>query len=220
MKKCKEVGSTNDFVWLLYWFWSQTNDDWEHCYGVSFKVNTDCKWELDIDLAETALANLDSLKLVREVHGQVLDLALSKDKFTGTVDLLSLFGAIEAFRINSEPYCEITHVVDKLELNDAPFVNLVRWYEKEICTYDILNRIEITTLDNPGWFLKVNLKGTKFEKAFFPQKKELRSENNWIVCNYENAEFSCFCGPLNILEAMQFFVKCVDVKYSINNCNW
>jgi hypothetical protein len=57
------------------------------------------------------------------------------------------------------------------------------------------NGIAISTLDNPGWSVKINLEETSLEgRAFAPVKVE-RTENDWIHASSTGTAFRIFCGP-------------------------
>lgn len=49
--------------------------------------------------------------------------------------------------------------------------------------------IKISTLDNPGWTLSINLDGTPLKRKKFEPIKIERSESNWVHCNVQGAIF-------------------------------
>ncbi len=65
--------------------------------------------------------------------------------------------------------------------------------------------VQIGTLDNPGWSLKVNLKGTPKEDATESRIKIDRDENNWIHCFVREMRFEGFGGPKNLNELLNIF---------------
>jgi hypothetical protein len=48
--------ATDHITWLMDWYLSQCNDDWEHQYGVSIDTLDNPGWSLTVDLNETPLA--------------------------------------------------------------------------------------------------------------------------------------------------------------------
>ncbi len=67
--------------------------------------------------------------------------------------------------------------------------------------------LEIGTIDNPGWSVKINLISTKQENVLFEAVKLDRDENDWIRCSVENKNFNAACGPLNLDEVLEIFLK-------------
>jgi hypothetical protein len=49
--------------------------------------------------------------------------------------------------------------------------------------------VKIDSLDNPGWWVKINLIGTELEKADFQPRIEERSESDWIHCKIKDRVF-------------------------------
>jgi len=77
---------------------------------------------------------------------------------------------------------------------------LENWY-KNNCdgSWEHIYGIEINTLDNPGWSVKIDLKETKFTNN---KKYELNNdygENDWIKCYMYNEVFTG-CGDCFKLE--------------------
>jgi Immunity protein 53 len=57
--------------------------------------------------------------------------------------------------------------------------------------------VEIGTLDNPGWSLKVDLTDTPLAGWAFDRRETHRTEHDGVVCWVEEAQFNAACGPLN-----------------------
>ena len=69
---------------------------------------------------------------------------------------------------------------------------LQEWFQS-CCNgdWEHLYGVNIDTLDNPGWILKINLINTKLENKEFKEKTIEIDEENWFRCwTSEN----CFCG--------------------------
>jgi Immunity protein 53 len=57
--------------------------------------------------------------------------------------------------------------------------------------------ISISTLDNPGWSLKVDLVDTYlFDRRFDEVQVEGTDKNDWYVCKVENHVFEAAAGPI------------------------
>jgi Immunity protein 53 len=68
------------------------------------------------------------------------------------------------------------------------------------------NGLSITTLDNPGWSIEIQLSGTELESRSFPRHEDHRSVEDWIVCWQDEMTFRCACGPLNLTESIAIFL--------------
>ena len=88
---------------------------------------------------------------------------------------------------------------------------LERWYQSH-CNDDWEHQYGITieTLDNPGWKVKIDLKGTKAEKRTLDWVKVDRSENNWIHYRVKKFQFELACGALNLSEGLDIFLDWFD----------
>ncbi len=86
------------------------------------------------------------------------------------------------------------------------FIWLSSWYHKQ-CDGDWEhgNGIKIGAIDNPGWFLKVNLSGTELLEKRFQTVEITRSENDWTYCTIKDSTFEGFGGVFNLPELLQIF---------------
>lgn len=83
---------------------------------------------------------------------------------------------------------------------------LVNWYAEQ-CDGEWEHRygIEIGTLDNPGWSLKVDLVETPLQGRAFDRRKIERSDDDWIHLWSDGNHFQSACGPRNLAEALDEF---------------
>jgi hypothetical protein len=72
--------------------------------------------------------------------------------------------------------------------------------------------ITLSTLDNPGWLLEVDLADTELAGRVYPRIEEHRSETDWIVGYVEEARFRVACGPRNLKEAVDLFLTWVSTE--------
>lgn len=42
-------------MWLINWYQSQCDGDWEHCYGIKIHTIDNPGWHIQIDISETKL---------------------------------------------------------------------------------------------------------------------------------------------------------------------
>lgn len=93
--------------------------------------------------------------------------------------------------------------------NNLPW--LIEWYHNQ-CDGDWEhgNGIKIGTLDNPGWYVKVNLNETKVQYKLFQTVDINRSENDWVYCTIEEKTFNGYGGVFNLPEVIQIFRDWVE----------
>lgn len=70
--------------------------------------------------------------------------------------------------------------------------------------------IKVTTLDNPGWCLEVDLRGTPQSTKAYESIRLERSESDWIHCRVQEGRFEGFCGPRNLRETIEIFLDWTD----------
>ena len=71
--------------------------------------------------------------------------------------------------------------------------------------------IEISTVDNPGWRLKIDLADTELEKNEFEETKQnYEHEVDWLRCWREGTTFHAACGPLLLGNCIQIFLDWKD----------
>ena len=89
--------------------------------------------------------------------------------------------------------------------------SLERWYLSQ-CNGEWEHGfgVHIDTLDNPGWTVRINLRDTKKQDAVLKRVRVDRSENDWIQYWVEKRDFHIACGPTNLSEAIDIFVRWFD----------
>lgn len=71
----------------------------------------------------------------------------------------------------------------------------------------------IETLDNPGWSVKIDLKGTILENSKFTPTRygiaeDSESENNnWLDCKVTDNQFKGYGGPFKLEEIIETFLN-------------
>jgi hypothetical protein len=91
-----------------------------------------------------------------------------------------------------------------------PFARLIDWYTAQ-CNGDWEHQhgFDISTLDNPGIHLRVDLNGTPLERAAFERiEHDIDSESRWLVCE-KTAEgyFDGACAPAMSERLLEIFVN-------------
>ena len=90
---------------------------------------------------------------------------------------------------------------------------LENWYLSN-CNGDWEHQYGVTieSLDNPGWRVLIDLKGTKLEQIDFEDINNIESESEWIVCKVENNKFIGAGGPHNLNEILSIFINWAKVN--------
>ncbi len=88
---------------------------------------------------------------------------------------------------------------------------LMTWYQSH-CDGDWEHQhgIHIGTLDNPGWYLDVNLEDTAKAGSIVPRKLIERTENDWVAIEVKDNMFKAHGGPGNLSEMIQLFAAFVE----------
>jgi hypothetical protein len=99
---------------------------------------------------------------------------------------------------------EMIHTVNNFEW-------LQKWYQLQ-CDGDWEHGygIKIETVDNPGWYVIINLIGTECEGHFFSPVQLEIDEMNWHFCLLRNNAFEASCGPCNLNKVLQIFRNWVE----------
>jgi len=90
---------------------------------------------------------------------------------------------------------------------------LENWYRAQ-CNGDWEHSygVEISTLDNPGWIVKINLADTDLERRPFRELSygtgvdSKPIDEDWLVCKVENNIFHGAGGPSKLRELIRVFL--------------
>jgi hypothetical protein len=68
--------------------------------------------------------------------------------------------------------------------------------------------ISVSTLDNPGWSLNIDLMGTYlFDRTFDEVRIEGADKNDWYVCKIKNHVFQAASGPNRLCDVIALFLE-------------
>lgn len=89
---------------------------------------------------------------------------------------------------------------------------LMKWFENN-CNgeWEHYSQVNIYTLDNPGWGIKINLIDTDMEEKEFETLQEYINDNDWIHCSKKDGLFKGGgdCGKLEkIIKIFKEWVEC------------
>ena len=85
---------------------------------------------------------------------------------------------------------------------------LMSWYQSQ-CDGDWEHQhgVQVDTLDNPGWSVKVSLIGTALEHVPFDEIKDVSDDLDWINCRVASGRFEGFGGPGKLDQILQVFLQ-------------
>ncbi|NOU67493.1 rhodanese-related sulfurtransferase [Paenibacillus sp. LMG 31461] len=72
------------------------------------------------------------------------------------------------------------------------------FYEQCDGDWENMQQIKIDTVDNPGWFIKIDLVETSLENKTFNHIQIERTETDWLICRVENYSFMGSGGVFNL----------------------
>jgi len=89
---------------------------------------------------------------------------------------------------------------------------LEEWYTSNCDGYweHVYNNVSITTLDNPGWRVRINVSETIHEDTVFNKISIERTDNDWIFCEKKEGSISCAGGSRNLKEILEIIRKWMD----------
>jgi len=86
------------FTWLQNWYFSQCDEDWEHCYGVVIQTNEN-GWRVKVDLIETESEDLiQELKTLHQSENNWVTYSIEKSIFEAFCSPLNLLAVINLFK--------------------------------------------------------------------------------------------------------------------------
>ncbi|EAZ92516.1 immunity 53 family protein [Crocosphaera chwakensis] len=89
---------------------------------------------------------------------------------------------------------------------DNSFIWLLNWYRSQCDSeWEHSYGIKIETVDNPGWWVSIDISETELEDFSFEMIEIERSEENWFFCKVENNKFQGGGGVLNLVDILDTF---------------
>jgi len=74
---------------------------------------------------------------------------------------------------------------------------------------------KIETLDNPGWFVRIDLNETSLEKLQFNREyQNAVNENDWFLIRTKEMKLEILCGPENLEQSFKIFFDEIIPQYS------
>jgi hypothetical protein len=73
-------------------------------------------------------------------------------------------------------------------------------------------RVRISTIDNPGWALDINIEDTDAgSRPFIPVAVD-RSGSDWYICRVEGTVFKARGGANNLVDLLSIFLEWVESR--------
>ncbi len=93
---------------------------------------------------------------------------------------------------------------------------LCNWYERQ-CVEDWHedSGVTISTLDNPGWSLKIDLRRTTLQEKTFQNIQTNRSDRDWISICRNGDVFEAFGGLNNLNEMIKIFLDWTEKEENV-----
>ena len=89
-----------------------------------------------------------------------------------------------------------------------PLRRLEKWYLAR-CDgdWEHSHGVRISTLDNPGWQLAIDLGETPLANKTFKSVESEVDGNNWFHCRVRNSTFEGAGGPFNLTDLIETFLE-------------
>lgn len=204
----------DDLFWLMLWFASQCDGDWEHSYAIILETEYPAEWSLTINLSQTELENqhFDKIHTKFNDHNWV-ECSVQDNKFIGKCSAVKVLDMIHTFRNWVELLTKLKFNPPQNIVNDDSLVWLSNWYF-ECCKRGLnsKDRIMISTIDNPGWDLQIDLRDTGLDEKKIPYVKVERTDDDWYHCFIKESTFNGPCGLYNFFEALGVFKKLAELS--------
>ncbi len=91
-----------------------------------------------------------------------------------------------------------------------------KWYHSN-CNEDWEHQFGVTieTLDNPGWWIEIDLEGTNLEKVQFNEISFTKPELDWYHCKVKDNKFIGSGGPQQLNILLKIFIEWAKVKKAL-----
>jgi hypothetical protein len=91
-------------------------------------------------------------------------------------------------------------------------LNILEWMQEWLAQncdgdWEHAQNFTITTIDNPGWSITINLVGTKLEGKHFPIVEIENNDTDWLYCTVKDQKFQGDGGVRNLTEILKIFIS-------------
>lgn len=94
-----------------------------------------------------------------------------------------------------------------------PLKGLGQWYASQ-CDgmWEHRRGINIRTVDNPGWLVSIELRGTPSEGGVLTELEVQNGENDWMRCFIKDGQFIGAGDPAKLPAILEYFLNFVSMK--------
>jgi len=210
-------------IWLLEWYASQCDGDWENKNTIQISTINNPGWGLSISLVGTELENMPFQKIkISRTENDWVHCFIRNKVFEGACGALNFAETLQIFHYWVES-CDKENKEQKhpeiiwrklggINMIDDNLTWLIEWYHSQ-CNGDWEHSygVHLSTTGNPCWSLTINLQETELELIPpFPPIQIKRTEHDWLNCSIENKEFNSSCSLFNLPEVLQIFRNWVE----------
>lgn len=215
----------SNLEWLFKWFYRQCDGEWEHGKGIKIGTLDNPGWYLSINIEKTELQYKEFKKIAVERTDNDWIFCKSKDGvFEGDCGLFNFPEMLNVFRKwaenpNSKIIEDATNDIIKVSMSfDNSLEWLFKWFSNQ-CDGDWEHGmgVNIETLANPGWLIKINIEETVLQSKEFEKISFKRSEDNWISCQINDIFFEGHCGLFNLPEVLNIFREWAESEQQHNH---
>jgi len=88
---------------------------------------------------------------------------------------------------------------------------LEKWFQSNCDTeWEHVFGVKIVTLDNPGWFVKIDLADTPLSIKSFIELTIDNGDNDWIICRVHKDMYEGFGDPSKLGKILEIFREWVE----------
>ena len=191
----------NILTTLCEWYVNTCNGKWEYSNGIKIGTLDNPGWTVDINLINTDYENKHFPRLIKYINDNNW-ISCKKENSVyesgGNTDKLEELIKIFVQWVTNSNYAE-KYNFDILQW-------LQNWYLQN-CDEDWEHcyGVHISTLDNLGWKLNIDIVDTDLEDKEFKEIAITRKASDWIKCKVYNNKFYGNGGPYNLEEILNIF---------------
>jgi hypothetical protein len=79
--------------------------------------------------------------------------------------------------------------------------------------------VKIESIDDPGWRVRVGLRGTPLHAHDFTELERLHAGEEWVHCRVRNGCFEGYGGPQMLEEIVKIFLAWADTHAELPTAN-
>lgn len=98
-------------------------------------------------------------------------------------------------------------------MDQSAFDWVQKWYADHVDgDWEHQNGVEIATLDNPGWSVRIDVAESELSDRAFDAVTVERSERDWVHARVREGKFEAYGGPGNLPEMLACFRRWAEER--------